>query len=76
MYYAKVNWYDDCDEKDVISHVMIPAADYNEAMQVITSQFDYINSLEMKEVDGCGECKLVFIPESYVEDVIAENDPY
>ena len=75
MYYAKVNWYNGYDEKDVISHVMIPAADYNEAMQAITSQFSYINSLEMREVDG-GECKMVFIPESCVEDVIAENDPY
>ena len=75
MYYAKVNWYNDHDEKDVISHMMIPAADYNEAMQAITSNFRYINSLEMKEVDGI-ECKFVFIPESCVEAVIAENDPY
>jgi len=57
MYYAKVNWYNDYDEKDIITHIMIPAADYNEAMQVITSQFSYINSIEMKLVDGC-ECKL------------------
>ena len=75
MYYAKVNWYNDYDEKDIITHIMIPAADYNEAMQEITSQFSYINSIEMKVVDSC-ECKLVFIPESCVEAVIAENDSY
>ena len=75
MYYAKVNWYDDYNEKDVINHVMILAANYNEAMQAITSQFSYINSLEMKEVD-VGECKMIFIPESCVEDVIAENNSY
>ena len=73
MYYATVNWYDDYNEEDKINHMLIPANDWNEAMQKVTNEFQWINSIEMKVVDDY-ECKLVFIPESCVEDVIAENN--
>ena len=74
MYYAKVNWFNTVDEEDCISFMLIPAEDWNDAMQKITNEFDWINSIEMEEVDST-ECDLVFIPEDLVERVIKENMP-
>ena len=72
MYYACVNWYDDYRERDMINHIMICAADWNDAMQKITEHFTWINSIEMEEVDS-SEHSVVFLPENLVQDVIAEN---
>ena len=72
MYYAKVNWFDTYKEEDSVSHMLIPAADWNDAMQKISGQFDFINSVEMKEIDF-EKCDVVFLPEDVVEAVIEEN---
>lgn len=72
MYYAKVNWFDNFKEEDSVSHMLIPAADWNEAMQKVSGQFDFINSVEMKEVNF-EKCDVVFLPEDMVEAVIEEN---
>ena len=74
MYYAKVNWFNTDHEEDCLSFMLIPAADWNDAMQKITNEFDWINSIEMKEVDSA-ECDLVFIPEDLVDRMIEENMP-
>ena len=72
MYYAKVNWFDTYKEEDSVSHMLIPAADWNDAMQKVSGQFDFINSVEMKEIDF-EKCDVVFLPEDAVEAVIEEN---
>lgn len=72
MYYAKVNWFDNFKEEDSVSHMLIPAVDWNDAMQKISGQFDFINSVEMKEVNF-EKCDVVFLPEDVVEAVIEEN---
>ena len=72
MYYAKVNWFDTIKEEDSVSHMLIPAADWNDAMQKISGQFEFINSVEMKEVNF-EKCDVVFLPEDVVEAVIEEN---
>ena len=74
MYYAKVNWFDTADEEDKLSFMFIPAADWNEAMQKITGQFEWINSIEMTEVDS-GKCDVVFVPENLVDAIMEENLP-
>ena len=50
MYYAKVNWFDKLKEEDFVSHLLIPAADWNDAMLKVSRQFEFINSVEMKEI--------------------------
>jgi len=72
MYYAKVNWFNVYNEEDCISHMLIPAADWNNAMQKISSEFEFINSIEMKEVNF-GKCDVVYLPEDSVASVIEEN---
>ena len=72
MYYAKVNWFDTYKEEDSVSHLLIPAADWNDAMQKVSGQFDFINSIEMKEINF-EKYDVVYLPEDVVEAVIEEN---
>ena len=72
MYYAKVNWFDTYKEEDCVRHIFILAGDWNDAMQKISGQFDFINSVEMKEINF-GKCDVVYLPEDVVEAVIEEN---
>lgn len=72
MYYAKVNWFDTYAEEDRLSFMFIPAKDWNDAMQKVTAQFEWINSIEMTELDFT-ECGVVFVPEHCVNEVMNEN---
>ena len=73
MYYVFVNWYDNYNEEDKINRMLIPANDWNEAMQLITSEFQWINSIQMEEVVGGDKTKIIYIPEDCVDAVIKEN---
>ena len=72
MYYAKVNWYNSYDNEDKIDHIFLFADDWNEAMAKINSQFEYINSVEMRQVVG-SICDVLFVPSEYCEAIIVEN---
>jgi len=72
MYYAKVNWFDTMDEEDKLSFMFIPANDWNDAMQKITGQFEWINSIEMTEIDS-EKCDVIYVPEHLVDEIIHEN---
>ena len=72
MYYVKINWYNERSDEDIISHMIICAADWNDAMQKITSRFTWINSIKMREIDSC-EHSVVFIPDNMIDAIIAEN---
>lgn len=73
MYYAVVNWYNEYDdEEDSVSHLMIPASNWNEAMQKITNQFRWINSIKMEELIS-EEAEVVYIPSGCIKAVINEN---
>ena len=74
MYYAIVNWYNEYDEEDIISHMLVPADDWNDAMSKVVKQFQWINSIKMEEISGCGNAEVVYIPENCVEAVINENN--
>lgn len=73
MYYAKVNWYDEYNEKDIISHIIICASNWNDAMQKINNSFTWLNSIEMRQVQA-EEVDVVFINEDAVESILKEND--
>ena len=74
MYYVVVNWYDDYNEEDKINHMLIPANDWNEAMQKVTNEFQWINSIEMKEIIGSGKVEVIYIPEDCAEVIMNENN--
>jgi hypothetical protein len=52
--------------------MFIPAEDWNDAMQKVTGQFEWINSIEMIEVDS-QKCDVVYVPEDVVSVVMDEN---
>ena len=72
MYFAKVNWYNDYEEKDVISCMIICADDWNEAMAKVSKQFNYINSINMEQLDST-ECDVVYITEDMLDGIRKEN---
>lgn len=72
MYYAKINWFNTVTEEDEVSYAFIPARDWNEAMHEITSNFEWINSIEMTEVSS-DYCGMVFVPESAIDTILEEN---
>ena len=74
MYYAIVNWYNEYDEEDIISHMLVPADDWNDAMSKVVKQFQWINSIKMEEISGCVNAEVVYIPENCAEAVINENN--
>ena len=74
MYYAIVNWYNEYDEEDIISHMLVPADDWNDAMSKVVKQFQWINSIKMEEISGCANAEVVYIPENCAEAVINENN--
>lgn len=73
MYYAKVNWYNDYDESDEISHLIVCADGWNEAMQKINGEFSYINSIEMRQIQS-DKCDVVFITEEILDTIEQQNE--
>ena len=73
MYSAKVNWYDRYAEKDKVDYVIIVADSWGEATEQINKQFEYINSIEIKQVNSV-ECKVIFLAgERMMEEVTELN---
>ena len=72
MYLAKVNWYNDYENKDVISCMILCAGDWNEAMEKVSGQFNYINSIQMEQLDAT-ECDVVYMTEDMLDDIRKEN---
>lgn len=73
MYYAVVNWYDDYNEEDKVNRMLILADSWNEAMQQITNEFQWINSIQMQGVVDGDKTKIIYIPEDCVDAIIKEN---
>ena len=74
MYYIKVNWYNDYEESDQITHMFTIAKNFNDAMQNVTDTFDYINSVEIQEIYCGNDCKCIYVPEELVDAIIKENE--
>ena len=72
MYYAKVNWFDTYKEEDAVSYLLIPTANWNDAMQKVSGEFEFINSIEMKEVNF-EKGDVIYLPEDSVASIIEEN---
>ena len=62
-YYAKINWFNEITNTDVIDNVFFFAENWNDAMMKINSCFENINSIEMHEISD--EPTFIFVP-SYV----------
>lgn len=72
MYKAKVSWYNDYDDKDEVSFVLVCAESWEAAMRYITESFEYIDSIEIEQIHP-GEQRIVYLPPECVVDVTREN---
>lgn len=73
MYYVKVNWYDRSREEDRVSHMLVCAEGWNEAMLKINDCFEDINSVDMRYLPEC-EDGVIFVPGEAVDGIINENN--
>ena len=71
MYVAKVNWFDESKEEDVISTLITFGENWNEAMQTISNEFECMNSIDMTEIFP-GE-NVLYIPEDVIDSIIQYN---
>lgn len=74
MYYAKVNWFNESEEADTISHIFILARDWNEAMSKINAEFTYINSIEITQIYD-DYCNVIYVNDHMIDDLIRMNEP-
>lgn len=69
MYYAKIKWHGD-DEH--ITHIMVSASSFKQAMEYIECEFDCIDVIELELL--CSEdVKCVYLPDDCVEAIKKEN---
>lgn len=73
MYKAKVSWYNDYEDKDEVSFILVCAESWEAAMKYIVEGFDYIDSIEIEQLHA-GEHRIVYIPPECVVDVTRENN--
>ena len=72
MYKAIVKWYNDYEEKDEVTYMMICAASYAEAVSRVCESFTYIDRIEIEEVHG-SEHHIVYIPADLFDRIAEEN---
>lgn len=71
MYSAKVNWYDRYAEEDRVDYVIVVADSWGEAAEQINKQFEYINSIEMRQISSV-ENRVIFMPSEHMMEEVAE----
>lgn len=72
MYYAKIKWYVDCEDRECISHIMVGASSFRQAMEYVEREFDDIIAIEL-ELLNTEDTKCIYIPDNCVEAIKNEN---
>ena len=72
MYYAEVNWYNVMDETDIVEHIIICTDSWNDAVQEIINTYEYVNSINIRQINSDGN-KIVAVPEESVDKIIDLN---
>lgn len=72
MYYAKIKWYVDCKDRECISHIVVSASSFKQAMEYIEREFDDIDAIEL-ELLNTEDTKYIYIPDNCVEAIKKEN---
>ena len=72
MYSAKVTWYDEYSDKDVVSCILVCASSWGNAMDLLNESFPEINELHMELIVGVRR-SIVAVPESMFDAIVKEN---
>lgn len=73
MYYVKMEYYCDYDDKEYTYHMMICAESYAEAVEKATKDYKWVNSLTVEQIQF-EKCDVIYIPKDCVDAVVAENN--
>lgn len=73
IYHATINWWDDIDEEDVITHAFISANDLNDVMYAINQRFGYINSINIDKVNS-DKYGIVCVPDTAADEIVELNN--
>lgn len=71
MYRVKINWYDRYAEEDRIDNIIVVAGSWAAAMDELNKCFEYINSIEMWQIDS-SETKIIYVTDEHMAQEIAE----
>ena len=72
MYKAKVSWYNDYEDKDEVSFILVCAESWEAAMKYIVEAFENIEFIEIEQLRA-GDHRIVYIPPECMADVTKEN---
>ena len=77
MFYAKVTWFKEDEDKKEIDHMMIPAKSYMDAVAAINDAFSDIVEIVIRDmVLSVTNPRIVYIPEDCVDKVLDINDDF
>ena len=64
LYFVTVNWYNEYKEEDEISCAFVVAWSYADAIQKVATDFEYINSILIEEIQPPNMCDIncVYVP--------------
>ena len=72
MYKAKVSWYNDYEDTDEVSFILVCAESWEAAMKYIVEAFENIEFIEIEQLRA-GDHRIVYIPPECMVDVTKEN---
>lgn len=72
MFEVEVKWYNDFDEEEVVDHMIVCAASYDEAVKCITEEVEYIDYIHISQIHS-GMSHVVYVPEECMNDVVVAN---
>lgn len=71
MYRVKINWYDRYAEEDRVDNIIVVADSWAAAMDELNKCFEYINSIEIWQIDS-SETKIIYVTDEHMAQEIAE----
>lgn len=72
IYHATINWWDDIDGEDIITHTFISANDFNDAVYAINQRFTHINSIDIDKVNS-DKYGIVCVPNASAAEIAELN---
>lgn len=78
LYLVTVEWYDECQDKDRTNYALVIAKDIGKAIEKVSKDFDYINTIKAEEWISGGSVNVncIYIPDDWnlIYRIKNEND--
>ena len=78
LYYCRIKWYNDDQDKDKVNNAFIVAESYSDAVAKACENFNYITNIKIEEVvvPGYTDVNMIYVPDDkeIIDAIKAEND--